>query len=478
MKRTLTALLLLCLAIPAAAQTAGRREAGTGQSIDRSKPPVTPPLAAYHLPPVFETTLPNGLAIMLVEDHRLPLVSVRLAFRAGSKFDPGSLGGLAETTGALLKEGTKTRSSRQIAEELAAIGGGLSAGTDADSLIVAADALAEHTTDLLDLLADVARDATFPEDEVQLRKQNRKQELLAERAEAATLAEEKEMQVVFGSHPYSRMLPEPETIERIDRAVLAGFRDRLLVPNNAVLLLIGALPPRAQLMKTLEDKFGSWRRKEAPAAPSAPIPKPVRSIVLVDRPGSVQADIRIGKLAVARTSPEYLPLRVADTVLGGGTSSRMFMNIREKMGFAYDAHSELESRKDSGVISAVTEVRNEVVEPAMQALFAELRRMAAEPVPAAELTDIRNFLSGTFVIRLETQGGLAQQLVNVKMMGLPNDFLEKYVPRIQAVDPAQIQQVSAKYLAPDDASVVVVGDASKIRTQLEKFGKVTVEKAK
>jgi zinc protease len=155
----------------------------------------------------------------------------------------------------------------------------------------------------------------------------------------------------------------------------------------------------------------------------------------------------------------------------------MFMNIREKQGFAYDAHSSLQPRKTAGLFSAVTQVRNEVLEPALKAIEEELQRLIREPVPETELNDTKNYLCGNFVMGLETQNGLANQLTTVKLMGLPDQYLETFTARVRAVTPAEIQAVAAKYFSPEAASLVVVGDARQIRSTLEKFGKVTVEKA-
>jgi predicted Zn-dependent peptidase len=394
------------------------------QSIDRTKPPETPPLAPFKLPPVHETKLPNGLTVVVVEDRRFPLVTFRLGFPAGSKFDPKDLPGLSETVASLLKEGTKTRSSRQIAEELATIGASLSATTTADSMILSGNVLSDHSASMLELLGDVARNANFPEEEVSLRKQNRIQELMAERSQPSVLADEELYETVYGDHPYARFLPTPESIEKIDRQTLAGFRDKHLLPNTAVLILMGDVPARETLLSTVRSRFGDWERKPAPEQPSTKFPEPKRSIVLVDRPGSVQADVRAGKLAVPRVHPDYFPLLVGNSILGGGASSRMFMNIREKQGFAYDAHSELHRQKDAALFHAVTQVRNEVVEPALEAVFSELRGMGEKPVPASELTAVKNYLNGVFVIGLETQAGIANELSNVRLMGLPDDYLE------------------------------------------------------
>jgi zinc protease len=448
------------------------------QTLDRTKVPDTPPLASFKLPPLTETTLPNGLLVVAVRDQRFPVAAARLGFRAGGKVDPKDLTGLAETAAALLKEGTKTRTSRQIAEEMASIGGALECEANPDNLVVNASALSEYLSRLLDILGDITRNAAFPEDELKLRRQNRVQELLAQRADASTLADEKLLQTIYGSHPYARMLPTADSLAKIDRAALLDFQKRFLIPNNAILVLSGALPPQDELMKMVAARFGSWQKAVPPAQPLDVVPVSKRTFTLVDRPGSVQADIRVGKLSVDRTNPDYFPLAVANGILGGAGSSRMFLHIREEKGYAYDAHSENNARRTGGYFQAVTQVRNEVVQPALEDVLAELKKISSEPVTTDELTNIKNYMAGTFVLRLETQAGLAGQLSGVKLNGLPNDYLEKYVTRVRSVEPDQVLKAAKKYLSPEDASVVVVGDAAQIAKPLEKFGKIIVEKAK
>jgi predicted Zn-dependent peptidase len=448
------------------------------QKDDRTKPPKTPPLPDFKLPPLVETKLANGLSIVLVEDHRFPMVTVRLGFQAGSRYDPQDLAGLSEMTGALLTEGTKTRPARQLAEEIAEMGGALKAQSGSDGLTISGTALSENLAKLLDLLADVTRNASFAEEEVELRKQNRKQELLAELSQSSTIAEERLNKVIFGDNPYSRVLPTPESIDRMSRADLTAFRDKYLVPNKGVLILLGAIPSAKETLKMIAARFGDWPRKELHAEPAAPLPAPKRSVVLVDRPGSVQADVRIAKLAVDRSHPDYFALYVANAVLGGGAHSRLFQEIREKKGYAYDAHSEVRPKKEAGLFTAVSQVRNEVLEPALDDMLREMKSLTKDPVPASDLADVKNFLSGVFVIRLETQTGLADQLAVTKLMGLPNSYLEKYTARIRSVEPDQVMAVAKKYIDPSASGIIIVGDASQIEKSLAKFGEVAVEKAK
>lgn len=445
--------------------------------MNRTRPPRTPELVAYQLPPVFETRLANGLEVVLVEDQRLPMVTARLGFPAGSKFDPKGLAGLSESTGALLTEGTRTRTARRLAEDVAAIGGALKADSSPDALIIGASALADHLPKMIELMADVAHNAVFPPREVALRKQNRKQELLAQRSQAEFLAAEKFVEVLFAPHPYCRQEPTLESLERLNRTGMVAFHERQLAPNHAVLILLGALPPRRETLELLRARFGGWKRRRVPLAPAARFPRPRRSITLVNRPGSVQADIRIGRLAVTRRHADYFPLLVANSILGGSTSSRLFMNIREKQGYAYDAHSAVVPLKESGVASVITQVRNEVLARALEALLAEMRRLGQRPAGHKELEATKNYLNGVFLIRLETQDGLASQLAGVKLMGLPLRYLERYGPRVRAVEPGRLQAAAAKYFDPEVAAIVVVGDAEKLAPELEKFGKVKVEVA-
>ncbi|MBK9166570.1 MAG: insulinase family protein [Bryobacterales bacterium] len=448
------------------------------QPIDRTKPPETPALPAFKLPPLHEFTLTNGLPVVLIEDTRLPMVTLRLAFQAGSKYDPAGHPGLSEAVSRLLTEGTASRPARELAEEITGLGGAISASSNADHLMVAASGLSENLDKLVELTADIVRNANFPKDEVELYQQNRKQELQAQRAQAAYLASEKFNEVVFGQHPYARRSPTPESIDATSTETLAAFRDKHLMPNNAVLVLLGNLPPRAQVRKMLETRFGDWKKGTAPKLTASAPPKPKRSITVVNRPGSVQADIQMGRLGLTRTQDGYFPLVVGNTILGGGASSRLFNDIREKRGFAYSVGSGHAALAEAGVFRSVMQVRNEVVEPAIEAMTEHLAAMGKERVSADELSNVKNYLSGTFVMSLETQAGMAGQVVSTKALGLPNSYLETYTTRIRATEPDQIQAIARQVMSPESISIVVVGDAKSILPAVEKFGEVDVSEAR
>jgi len=457
----------LCLmTLPLVAQTADVSK----PAVDLSKPPVSREPRPYKAPSVTEGKMPNGLTVMVAEDARFPLVTARLIFLAGNKRDPKDIPGLAASVAAMLMQGTTTRPYQQLAEELDSLGGALDAGTSADALTIEGSVLAENTTQMLALISDISRNAVFPTNEVSLHKQNRKQTLLAQHSQPGFLANEEYRKLVFGDGPYAHVGPTAEAIDKIDQKALEDFRDSLLVPNNAYLVLVGKLPARADLARAITNEFGSWeaRAVAAYAAPKAPESK--RQLVLIDRPGSVQADVRLGRIAATNNDPAFFPETVGSIIEGGGPSSRLFLDIREKRGYAYDVHTEINALADAGTFSTVTQARNDVAADALQGILDHLDRMAKEPVEKQELIDAKSYANGVFLLGMETQRSLADRLAQIKIMNLPKNYLETYTTRINSVEADQIEAAAKKYIATDNDTIVVVGDAAKIQKSLEKIG--------
>jgi zinc protease len=407
---------------------------------------------------------------MLAEDGRLPLVTTQLVFLAGNKRDPKDIPGLAASVASMLMQGTSRRTYQQIAEELDGLGGTLNAATGADSLTLDGSVLAENEEKMLGLISDISRNAIFPENELNLHKQNRKQTLLVQHSQPAYVANEEYRKLIFGDAPYAHLGPTEESVEKLDQKTLADFRDSLLVPNNAYLILVGKLPARAQILKAITDEFGSWQQKTVPAYTAPKPPESKRQLVLIDRPGSVQADIRLGRIAATYNDPAYFPEAVGSVIEGGGPSSRLFLDIREKRGYAYDVHTEVSALADGGNFSAVTQARNEVAADALQGIIEHLDRMAKEPVEKQELSDAKSYANGIFLLGMEPQRGLADRLSQIKVMNLPKNYLETYTTRINSVEPDQIESAAKKYMATDNDTIVVVGDASKIEEPLKKIG--------
>ncbi|HKS29509.1 MAG TPA: pitrilysin family protein, partial [Pyrinomonadaceae bacterium] len=300
-----------------------------------------PPLAArpLNIPRPFETTLPNGLQVVIVEDPRLPLVSYRLALRAGDINDPSDMPGLLDMAVGLLNEGTAKRTSKQIADEVARYGATLTAGSNSDYSTVAASSLAMYGDEILDLLADIVLNPTFPESEVKLAQQNALQGLQQQRAQPGFLANERMAQVLFGQHPYSVISATPQSINAMTRDRLLAFHRSMFVPNNSVLLIVGDVK-RDAVMRRVNDLFGKWQKGQVDARqfPQPPA-RTARALYIVDRPGSAQSNIVIANPAINRTSRDYFPMLLMNVVLGANASSRLFMNLREQKGYTYGAYS-------------------------------------------------------------------------------------------------------------------------------------------
>jgi zinc protease len=434
----------------------------------RQQPAPLPP-RPLNIPTPYETVLPNGLRLVIVDDRRLPLVSYRLSFRTGSTHDPKDMPGLTDMMTGMLTEGTESRNSRQIADETARIGATLTAGANSDYTIVAASALAIYGDEVLALMADVVLHPSFPESELDLSRQNTKEDLKQQRAKPSFLAGEMLARIIFGEHPYSVVAPTPESIDAMSREKLVQFHRQTFVPANAVFTVVGDVA-REQIIERVTELFGVWPAGESPASDfPAPPERSERTIYLVDRPGSAQSNIVIANLGVTRTNPDYFPLLLMHTVLGANASSRLFMNLREEKGYTYGAYSSLDTRRTAGTLRATAEVRTPVTGASLKEFFYELNRMRDEPVSEQEIKDAKAYLTGVFPIRLETQEGLIDQLVQIKMYGLPDDYLQHYRERISTVTAQDIQRVANRYIMPDRAAIVIVGDAAAVMNQIEPY---------
>ncbi|HEV2861203.1 MAG TPA: pitrilysin family protein [Pyrinomonadaceae bacterium] len=435
----------------------------------RRQPPAPLPPRQLNLPRAEEATLANGLRVVVVEQDRLPLVSFRLAFRTGDAFDPPELPGLTDIMADLLPEGTETRTSREIAEEVARYGATLNAGATSDHTTVAASALAAYSDQILDLFADISLRPSFPEHELEIAKANAQQNLIAQRAQPSFLASEAVAHVLFGEHPYSVVSPTPESIDALTRGGMLEHHRSKFVPSNAVLVVVGDVK-RGEILKRLEDLFGGWQGEPVPAADfPAPPALQGRTAYIVNRAGSAQSNIVVANAGIRRTDPDYFAVLLLHTILGGTASARLFMNLREEKGYTYGAYTQLDARRYAGSFRSTTEVRTPVTGASLKEIFYELERVRSEDVSDKELTDAKSYLTGTFPIRLETQEGLVDQLVQIRMHDLPDDYLDTYRDRIQSITREDVRRVAQAYVTPDRAAVVVVGDAEEIREQVAPY---------
>ena len=428
---------------------------------------VPEPLApvSFDIPQPIQAMLSNGLRVIIFEDERLPLVSFRLAFTAGDINDPKDATGLTSALTSMLTEGTQDYTSLQLANKIERLGSSISANSSDDFTIIAASALSLYRKEILGLLAEVVLRPTFPEDELDLYRRNTIENLKFQRSQPGFLAGEQAARLIYGTHPYSKVSPKAEDIEKLSREDLAKFHDEMFVPNNAMFIVVGDVE-RDQFLAEMEEYFGDWERGNVDSAkyPRLPV-RTARSLTIVDRPGSAQSNIVLTNRAIDRHDPDYFPVLVMNQVLGAGASSRVFMNLREEKGYTYGAYTRFDAKRLAGDFEATAEVRSAVTGDSLREFFYELNRIRDEKVSKEELDDAKSFLTGVFPIRAETQEGLTNLIVNQHLYGLPEDYLQTYREHVSAITADDVQRVAKKHLRPAEMAIVIVGDAEEILPQ-------------
>jgi zinc protease len=438
------------------------------QAIQQTAPEPLAPVP-FQIPTAFETTLPNGLRVVIIDDERLPLVSYRLAFFSGDALDPKDHHGLTSAMTSMLTEGTENYSSRELAEKIERLGASLVASSSDDFTIISASTLTMYSSDILDLLAEVVFQPTFPEEELDLYRRNTLENLKFQRSQPNFLANEQTARILYGEHPYATVSPLPDDVEKLTREDLVKLHKKRILPNNAVFIAVGDVD-RDELLSKIEQHFGDWTKGEIHITDHvAPPQRTNRTITIVDRPGSAQANIVLSNLAVDRNHPDYFSLIVMNQVLGAGASSRVFMNLREEKGYTYGAYTRLDLKKLAGDFEATAEVRTSVTGDSLKEFFYELERIRNERVLDEELADAKNYLIGVFPIRAETQEGLTGLIVNQQLYDLPSDYLQTYREKVDAVTADEVMRVANEYIHPDSISIVIVGDAADVLPQVREY---------
>lgn len=467
---TLSATAWAALATAFAAATLAQTAAAAPPALPRELPPfgADRPLPA---PKIVRQRLPNGLEVWVVPRNGLPRVDAVLAVReAGFSADGAPRAGFAALLAALLTEGTTQRDARTLAQDVQALGGALTASATADGITLTAQALASKAQPLLNLLAEVARRPAFTDNEVKLAKANALEALKAASATPGFRAEGAITRAVYGDHAYAHAQPTAPAIEATTPAALHTAHGQRFRPENSLLVIAGRIEP-ARAMQLAQDAFGDWQGTgAAPPAPPAASRSAAPARLLLERPGSVQATVRLGRPGIPATDPDYLPLRVASGVLGDGFSSRVNLNLREEKGYTYGASARSRAALHGGAIVGGADVRNEVTGAALKEFDAEYRRIGSEPVPAQELRETQRYLTGSFVVRNQAQGAFAATLASNWLVGQPASFLADYVQQVNRVTAAQVQAMGQKYFAPETQSIVVVGDKAAVAEQLKAWG--------
>jgi predicted Zn-dependent peptidase len=416
------------------------------------------------LPAIHKEKLSNGLAVWIVEDHKVPVAQVNLVVFSGTANDPPGKYGVASFTAAMLEEGAGSRSALEIADAVDYLGADLNIATTPDLSAVRLHVPVARLAAALPIMADVALKPTFPREELDRQRQQRLTSLLQGRDDPPTIAAVAFSRVLYGKgHRYGTpQMGTAETIKTFTSDDLRGFYSSAFRPDNATLLAVGDFDAAA-LVPLVEKQFGSWKAAGNGAAEKLPVAEPPSAVqvFLVDKPGAPQSQIRIGSIGVPRSTPDYFPITVMNTILGGSFTSRLNNNLREVHGYAYGAGSGFDMRGGAGPFAASAGVQTDKTTEALKEFFNELNGIL-KPVPAEELARAKNYVSLRYPASFETTGDISRRLEDALVYHLPDDYFSKYVQNIQAVTAADVQRVAQKYIQPGHVIVVVVGDLKTI----------------
>lgn len=442
----------------------------------RQAPPAPQPAKDVQFPSFEQKTLPNGLRVVVVEHHETPAVTVQMLIEAGKAFEPAAKAGLAAATANLLREGTATRSSQQIAAAIDSVGGNLSIGSGWDSAYAVVEVTSDQLDLGLDLLTDVVLRPSFPAEELERWRRQTLNGLQIQQEDAGYLADSTFQRAVFGDHPYGPPFEgTPESVRALGRDDLTAFHREYYVPNETIVAVVGDVKP-ADAFARIERAFGAWKKGNSHEVPKVePARRDKHRIVVVDVPDAVQTEIRVGQIGLAFRDPDSFVAEVYNSVLGGGSTARLYQEIRQKRGLSYGARSNFTRFLQPGPFEASTFTKTESTVEALQVLLETMQTLEKTPVPAAELEARKTYLSGGFPLEIETPEGIAGKVVEALKYGYGREYIESYRGRIDAVTAEQLQSFAQRRIHPESTLIVVAGKASAFLTDLqEKIGPAEV----
>ncbi|MEO8192307.1 MAG: pitrilysin family protein [Gemmatimonadales bacterium] len=441
---------------------------GGAQTLDRSKIPALGPPPKVSLPPIVTRQLPNGLRLMIVEQHELPLADFVLVVGSGGTMDPATRGGLANLTAAMLTEGTTTRNSLQIADQIAYLGVGLSAGSNWDASTISLHTPTSQLDSALALFSDVVLHPAFPAEDFERVRKNRLTSLIQLKDRPTAIADQAYASILYGSaHPYGHNLIGTEvSVTGMSPADLQGFYRKSLIPNNSTLIIVGDVT-LVQIEKKISSLFGEWQRGTASPYKFSDAPKAgTTTVYLIDKPGATQSSFRIGSIGVPRSTKDYFALNVLNTILGGAFTSRLNQNLREIHGYTYGARSRFDMRQSAGPFTASAEIVAAKTDSGLVEFMKELNAIR-DTVPAIELNKAKRYLQLGMPGDFETTQDIATQLIPVALYGLPLEYYNNYVSSIAGVTQADLQRVARQYINPASLAIVIVGDRKSIESGLK-----------
>ena len=448
----------------------------TKGAVIKGKAPVNRTVLKVKLPKAQEATLKNGLRVIVLERNKVPTFSMEMVVLSGGLSDPADKRGLAGVTAALLREGTQKHNSREIAEQLDTLGAtvGANSGLNSFTTNINAAGLVENFDQVLSLFAEVIRTPKFPADELGKYKSRTISGLQLVRSQPGFLAQERLAQAIYSSHPAATVSQPVEALKKLTPEDLAQYQAANYLPNNAMLFVVGDVKLK-EILPKIQAAFGDWKSGTAPQHSIQEVPLQAASrIQLINRPGSVQTVFQIGALGIARTDPDYVAFAVMNRILGGGASSRLFLNIREDKGYAYSVGSSFNTSKYRGTFIASSPVRTEVTEGTLREFMNEFKRIREEKVSPAELDNAKRAIVGQFALALENPQSLLQNIITQKLYNLPADYWDTYPQKVEAITAADVQRIAQVYIDMEHLQIIAVGDAAKTRDVLAKFGHLDV----
>ena len=443
----------------------------------KNRAPVSREILQVKLPKPVEAKLKNGLTVLIVEDRRAPYISMQLHIGgAGALFEPVGMAGLASITAQMLREGTNSKTSLQIAEEIDRLGASINTGASFGSpdVVLSAAGLSDNFDVWFAIATDMLFQPSFPADELEKLKQRLRVQLREQRSAANFLLNERFNRAVYGDHPAAKVSATVESLDALKRETLVQWHRERFVPQNAILGIAGDVRAKDLLAK-LEKRLAGWKKTELqPTWPANPVAVNARHVLLVHRPNSVQTTVALGNIAIDRRSADYPAMIVMNDVIGGGASARLFLNLREEKGYTYGVYSDFSALRYPGPWRAGGNMRTDVTDGALVEFFKEIRRIRDESVPSKELEESKRSIVASFALSLEQPSRVLNFAITRKLYSLPADYWDTYSSKIAAVTADDVQRVARKYLNPETLQLVAVGDATKIKTILEKYGAVDV----
>jgi zinc protease len=441
--------------------------ASSGRAADKQTPPAGGPPKPFKVPPHEDFSLANGMKVTLVPYGEIPKVTVDVIVRSGSLNEAENQVWLAQLTGELMKEGTKTRTAEQVAKDAAGMGGGISITVGSDQTQIQSDALSEFGPKLVALLADVTENPLLPDSELPRLKKDAVRRMTIELSQPGNIARMHFARLLYPDHPYGRLYPTEAMLNGYTIEDVRGFYGKNFGAARTHIYVGGNIDTQ-QMRKAVTDSFSNWPHN---ADPFVEVPKPNagRAFELADKPGAVQSTVIVGLPVLEPTNPDYIPVLVMDALLGGSFGSRITSNIRENKGYTYSPASTVSSRYHDAYWAESADVTTNVTGPSLKEIFYEINRLENEPPSTAELKGIQEYMSGIFVLRNSSRAGIIGQLNFAELQGLGDGYLQTYVQKVNAVTPEEVTAVAKKYLIADQMKIVVVGDKEKISEQIKPY---------